>query len=478
MNVGITTLLCSLAYLLLTSTMYYSKQRVLNKENTIYICLVVTSFIGITLELMCIYFVSQLDIFPLITEIVNRGFLLYIFVWDILFSLYIFTISFNGKNSISIFVQKNKFLLFCIFAVLCLIGITLLIVLPIQYYSDGICVYSYGNATDVLYFINTLFVILWLTCLVPNIKSVGYKKYIPLFMFIVLAILNLIIREINPGILLITASQTFITIMMYFTIENPDMKIIAKLNYAKQQTEALNQVKDEFLKNMSHELMTPLNKAIGINSFNMTNEDEEVQDNAEMVDSILQDVTEISRNIIDTINLQTGLLKLNNKVYDPKDVFDKVIKLKIEKAKNKNIKLELKIKGKLPTALYGDDTKIKQVLMNIVDNAIKYTNKGNVKIVVKNELEANNCMLIINVKDTGIGISPSNVRKLFKEFGRIEVDKNITTPGMGLGLSISKQILDLMNGTIEVNSKENIGSEFIIKVNQELIKKDVIESNE
>ena len=226
MIIGVTMLIVSFLYLLLTGIMYYSKQRINNEENNIYNYLIIAAFFGIVLELTCILTVPYQNSIPILNEIVNRLFLIYIFTWTFLFTKYIILISFNNKKTL------NKILnIFFIIVVL------ILCIIPLDYYYDGTYVYSFGLATDFLYIIIALLIIMWLFCLILNIKEVGYRKYVPLFTFIFGAIANLIVREINPGILLITVTQTFITIMMYYTIENPDVKLLNELNSAKIQAE-------------------------------------------------------------------------------------------------------------------------------------------------------------------------------------------------------------------------------------------------
>lgn len=444
---------------------FFSKKHILNEETNIYSKLLILgtifNFIGIIT-----FLVAKLTGDFQIISILQKIYMSILVLLNYSSIIYCFFI-FDRSNKFNTF----KLILF----ILTLIFIVEILLLPLNviFYDNVLDGNGLSYDVTIIYvFISFIFFLILTIYLIW--KNSFTKKVIPFVMLVVLYIIGLIIRNVYNELIFEGFFYSYTLLIMFFTIENPDIKIIEMLNYAKQQAEQSNKAKSNFLKNMSHELMTPLNKAVGINSFNIDCRNKDVQENARKVDSILNDITEISRNIIDTINLQSGEIELKNKVYNPTDIFEKVIKLNIDRASDKNIDLKLKIKKELPIALYGDDIKIKQVLMNIVDNAIKYTNKGKVCIIIDNKIEDNNCLLTIKVSDTGIGISPNDIDALFKVFGRIDVDKNITTPGMGLGLAISKQLLDLMNGTIEVESKENVGSQFIVKVNQELIKKEII----
>ena len=466
MIIGVTMLIVSFLYLLLTGIMYYSKQRINNEENNIYNYLIIAAFFGIVLELTCILTVPYQNSIPILNEIVNRLFLIYIFTWTFLFTKYIILISFNNKKPISLYIIEYQKTLNKILNIFFIIVVLILCIIPLDYYYDGTYVYSFGPATDFLYIIIALLIIMWLFCLILNIKEVGYRKYIPLFAFIFGAIANLIVREINPGILLITVTQTFITIMMYYTIENPDVKLLNELNLAKIQAEKSNQIKKEFLASMSHEIRTPLNAIVGFSTLISDAETlSEAKENSKYLIDSANTLLYMVSNIIDIASLDVDDTLIKEEKYNLKNVINDIANLYKYKLAEKNLELKLNIKS--PDVLEGDIDKIKRIIINLVDNAIKYTDNGKINLNIKSSIKGGICRLEIIIKDNGKGMDKYVVNHLFENFTRASDYKDSATAGLGLGLAITKRLVDILNGEINCTSSSR-GTTFKIKLTQKV----------
>ncbi|MDD2518606.1 MAG: ATP-binding protein [Bacilli bacterium] len=470
MYIGITVILCSMVYVLLVAYNYYSKERINSTETKVYSGMIIISILSLIFEFLSIVFVKNYESNYFISQFVNRSFIICILMWTSLLTHYIFTVSFidNDSRNIKQKVFAKKF--FIPFIMIVMVLMFMLAFLPLQFYSKGDTVFSYGLAPDLLNLIVMVYVIVWVAFAIANYKSLKTKKYLPVFVFIVFVIITLIVRNINPSLLLINATISLVTVLMYHTIENPDLKIMRLLNIAKMEAEQANIAKTKFLKNMSHEIATPINKAKGTNYMNMDTPYKEVNENAMIVDEYLDQLSEMAKNIIDVIKLENGTLELKEKVYNPKDLFNSMNKLIIPKIEKRGLKFNLKINGELPKALYGDADKIKQILMELLTNAIKYTSKGSINLLVIPSKKDNKCKLNISVKDTGVGIKKEKQKYLFNAFSRIDVDENITINGMGLGLTISKYLIELMKGSISVTSEFGKGSTFSFEIEQEEIK--------
>ena len=223
MTVGITAIVFSIVYILLLMIVYFSKKRIQGVETNIYNVLIIVDVISLLLELSCCFLVPMKETYGLLNILANRSFLITILTWMFMFCIYMFLISFNSKKNRTENQIKQSLLLFLI---LYLLSFLLILILPLEYYYDGTYVYSYGLSTNILYMISGVLTFMALIFIAINIRNLKAKKYIPMIIFIICIAFVMIVRNINPGILLISVVQSFITVIMYFTIENPDLKMI------------------------------------------------------------------------------------------------------------------------------------------------------------------------------------------------------------------------------------------------------------
>jgi len=328
--------------------------------------------------------------------------------------------------------------------------------------------------TFVLVFI-TLFVALIIGLL--NIKKFD-KRYYAIYMIIPLIFLLGLFVMFHPEFNIYDLILCLLCYLMYFTIENPDMKMIEKLDAARITAEKANRAKSDFLSSMSHEIRTPLNAIVGLSECIKTADSlEEAQDNANDVISASQTLLEIVNGILDISKIESGKLELVESDYDTKKLFKEIEKLIIARIGDKQLEFKVSIAEDIPNALYGDHFNIKKILINLLTNAVKYTDSGyvllNARCVKNNDI----CRLIVSVKDSGRGIKKENIDKLFTKFNRLDEDRNTTIEGTGLGLAITKQLIDMMGGKIVVNSIYGEGSEFTVAIDQRISNK-VIETVE
>lgn len=451
----------SFIYMMIVLIIFFSKKRVNNVETKLFSVISLINIIGIVLDIIIVYLSYVIPFHPSL-YILNKFYLLYILYWGALFTSYITYISINDNKS-------ALKLLNYIIGVISFIATIVIWILPINLINDLVIMYTNGPSVVFLYGMCILFVIIITVLCLINIKKIKSKKYIPIFALIFFILIGFILRMISPAILLTTTILTVVNVLMYHTIENPDVKMLEEVSLAKDQAEQANRAKSDFLSSMSHEIRTPLNAIKAFSEFTVTTKDiDEANNNAREVVNATEILLEIINGVLDISKIESGNMEIINSEYNPMTLFNDTLKLINIRMKEKNLAFKINIAKDLPSLLYGDRQKIQQILMNLLTNAVKYTNVGTVEFKVQCINNGGISTLIISVKDTGKGIKPESIEKLFTKFDRLDEEKNTTTEGTGLGLAITKQLTEMMGGKISIQSVYGTGSKFTFHISQQI----------
>ena len=464
MIIGLSIILTNLLYLILVAIVYFSKPRIRNVENKVYSYLVLISIFNLVLEVCCCFFVAHRSSYVVINAIVNRVFLLGLLGWLIIFTLYMIYISFFKGTS---FYQKHKkeCVGICFFTFMVLFAFIL--IAPIYYFSNNVYTYSYGPAADSLLVMGAISIIIDLICLIKNYKKIKQKENYPLLVLILVMIIVAILREINPGIIVINSAFSLITIIMYFTIENPDVKVINELNRNKDILEKNNEDRSNFLFRMTQEVRKPISNIESLTNMIDTDKYVKLEDIVSAIKSNTRQISYIVNDVLDVSNVDVRKIKIENNKYNAKRLFDE-INLFVKDKVRENVKYSSSISSELPEYLNGDYIKIKQAIMSILLNSVENTKKGFIELDVSVIVRYDMCRLIVTVEDSGVGMNINKVNDILTLDKPLDETDEAMLANMDVDLNITKKIINIIGGSIMIKSEVDKGTEFIVVIDQKI----------
>ena len=312
---------------------------------------------------------------------------------------------------------------------------------------------------------------------ITNRKNIQKRHIISVAIMLIELFVVFVMQIMVDSVDFLATAATLQMFFLYFIIENPDLEIISELERTKAEIEKSNRAKSDFLSNMSHEIRTPMNAIIGFSESILErkkfNKKEVIQDIGN-ISTASNNLIEIINNILDISKIESGSEDIEEREYSLRKLISDLMDITKERLKNKPVKLVLNIDDGLPNDLSGDYFKIYQILLNLITNAIKYTEVGKIIFSVSGEMESNHVNLNFTVKDTGYGIKKDDFDKIFGKFNRLHnvTDKEIE--GSGLGLVISKQYAEILGGHLTFTSEYEVGTTFYFDVKQKVLGKDKI----
>ena len=440
--------------------MYFIRKHINSNEAKIFSKILFSNLLGLMLELMCIYMSNKFSPTSLPAIIFTRAYLIYLITYLLFMTLYNYVLCYTTEKQKKLeHYKKLRNISYTIYAVC----VVMCMALPLQTEKG----YAIGPAVNFVYLCSTICINVWFIPMIKNRKIIEHKKFVPLYIFILLIIIVAIIQRIYPQATLITIVEFLIVFIMYHTIENPDMKMLDEVHKAKVISDNANEEKTLFLYNMTNEIRG-ITKDIDKETDNILDETdnkkidvEEINNSARNIKGSTAKFTTMTNEILDISSIDSASVRIYNEKYNIKRLLKELVGIYKPKAQNKNLDFRVSIASDIPEYLYGDGINLKKVLTIILDNSIKYTNNGYIEFNINTIIKGDIVRLIISVEDSGTGMKAEDINKIFTKKQEREDNHNLNN-----NLYNAKRLITLMNGTIVPSSSYGSGTTIKIILDQ------------
>ena len=462
MGTGVYFPLSALTFSIILIILLVFKKHIKTMETKLYSTLVITNFIGLIIELLCTVAAYFYYDYTFIANIILKLYLAYLITWAIVFTIYVYYISSDNKK-VSMWLHKYKKL--CVF--LYSLVIILLFLLPIKLVieNDFAVRYTEGSSVTYTYIFVTICILILLFCMIKNFKHIKSKKYLPLFAFLFFGTIAMTIQMSHPEILLMTYIETVIVTIMYFTIENPDVKMLNELYKNKELTEQNYEEKYNFLFEITQEARNPLVKINSIcNEIHNEDNKDKIKVGTDLISSLVRQLDFSINNVLNISTLDIQKLKIVDSKYNLNTLCNDLVK-KIQSSIKDGVELHSEIPSSSLT-LYGDYMKIKQILYSLLNNAVKNTENGFIEFKVNIIEKYDICRLIFNISDSGKGMPIEQINEILSTTGELDKQELENLEKSEFNIKLCQKVVKIMGGNLMIKSEIGKGTEVLLTFDQ------------
>ncbi len=457
--------LVSLIFILILNIVYFSKKRADLEENKPYKVILISSLIVATIDTV-IHIICSANTFE---SIVNNYYTLLNYLNKILSAL--FSVIFSSLFFYTLLitydkVRKNPKKISTILIIANIVFSVIMLFTNIELVDAKVATNVTGATTMLGYAMVAIMLTCSLLVALTNIKKLD-KRYLPIFIVFLLLVILYFFSLLIPGMIIYDLILALMCYIMYFTIENPDMKMLDEVHKAKVISDNANEEKTLFLYNMTNEIRG-ITKDIDKETDNILDETdnkkidvEEINNSARNIKGSTAKFTTMTNEILDISSIDSASVRIYNEKYNIKRLLKELVGIYKPKAQNKNLDFRVSIASDIPEYLYGDGINLKKVLTIILDNSIKYTNNGYIEFNINTIIKGDIVRLIISVEDSGIGMKAEDINKIFTKKQEREDNHNLNN-----NLYNAKRLITLMNGTIVPSSSYGSGTTMKIILDQ------------